>query len=189
MIWYGTILLFLEQVVPLWYPGPRGFLLFFLGKFCDANRLFYFFHWHKVLIAEGKSLWSRLLGSSLFDSCFWLEDIFIALRVIWLDGLNIFGDVIGQKKMTSLTTVKCWASMKVRFSTILPFLFSRLCTSISTSRCKFTNKKDNIKRKPLGPGSHSNEIYPRRSTHKWWVFAWVLSCCIIKWWEYSNLDE
>ena len=21
-----------------WYPGPRGFLLFFIGKFCDANR-------------------------------------------------------------------------------------------------------------------------------------------------------
>ena len=20
------------------YPGPRGFLLFFIGKFCDANR-------------------------------------------------------------------------------------------------------------------------------------------------------
>ena len=23
-------------------PGPRGFLLFFIGKFCDANRFFYF---------------------------------------------------------------------------------------------------------------------------------------------------
>ena len=52
----------------------------------------------------------------------------IALWVIWLDGLNIFGDVIGQGKMTSLTAVKCWARMKVRFLTILTrgFLFSQL---------------------------------------------------------------
>ena len=47
-------LLFLEQVVPLWYPSPRGFLLFFLGKFCDANCFFNLFHWHKVLRAEEK---------------------------------------------------------------------------------------------------------------------------------------
>ena len=25
------------------YPGPRGFLLFFFGKFCDANRFLNFF--------------------------------------------------------------------------------------------------------------------------------------------------
>ena len=25
------------------YPGPRGFLLFFIGKFCDVNRFLYFF--------------------------------------------------------------------------------------------------------------------------------------------------
>ena len=44
--------------------------------------------------------------------------------------------------------------MKVRFSTILTrdFLFSRLGASISASRCKFPNKRGNIKRKPLGPG-------------------------------------
>ena len=44
--------------------------------------------------------------------------------------------------------------MKVRFSTILTrgFLFSRLGASISASRPKFQNKKDNIKRKPLAPG-------------------------------------
>ena len=37
------------------YPGPRGFLLFFIGKFCDANRLFYlfiFFCWHEALIDQ-----------------------------------------------------------------------------------------------------------------------------------------
>ena len=29
------------------YPGPRGFLLFFIGKFCDANRFLNFFYWHE----------------------------------------------------------------------------------------------------------------------------------------------
>ena len=36
---------------------------------------------------------------SALDRCFWLEGILIALRVTWLDGLNIFGDAIGQKKI------------------------------------------------------------------------------------------
>ena len=40
-----------------YYPGPRGFLLFFLGKFCDMKCFCYFFHWHEVLRAEkGKPL-------------------------------------------------------------------------------------------------------------------------------------
>ena len=45
------------------HPGPRGFLLFFLGKFYDANRYFYFFHWHEAESREKKA--SRPLGSSL----------------------------------------------------------------------------------------------------------------------------
>ena len=127
------------------YPGPRRFLLFFLGKFCDANRFFYFFligtkRWEP----RKESLWSRPLGYSL--SCHQLLTIvsdwrifFIALWVISLDGLNIFGIVIGQKKMTSLTAVKSSA----RFSTIWKrgFLFSRLGASISASRRKFSNEK------------------------------------------------
>ena len=33
-----------SPIVPLeQYPGPRGFLLFFIGKFCDANRFLDFF--------------------------------------------------------------------------------------------------------------------------------------------------
>ena len=36
------VLLKLEFEVKNCYPGPRGFLLFLLGKFCDANRFFYF---------------------------------------------------------------------------------------------------------------------------------------------------
>ena len=39
------------------------------------------------------------LMPSALDRRFWLEDILIALRVTWLDGLNIFGDAIGQKKI------------------------------------------------------------------------------------------
>ena len=77
-------------------------LLFFIDKK----------HWE----TRKESLWSRPLGVSL--SCHQLLTVvsdwrifFIALRVIWLDGLNIVGDVIGQKKMTSLTAVKSWASM------------------------------------------------------------------------------
>ena len=65
------------------FPGPRGFLLFFLGKFCDANRFFYLFrfYWREVLSAEKRSLCSRLFGiltftPSAFDRRFWLEDIF-----------------------------------------------------------------------------------------------------------------
>ena len=27
----------------VYYPGPRGFLLFFIGTFCDANRFLNFF--------------------------------------------------------------------------------------------------------------------------------------------------
>ena len=77
-----------------------------------------------------------------------------------MDGLNIFEDVIGQKKMTSLTVVKWWTSVKVRFSTTLTsgFLFSRLGASISASRHKFPNKEYNIKRKPLGPGYSFEEL-------------------------------
>ena len=123
--------------------------------------------WHEPLLLFflcwepwKESLWSRPLGSSL--SCHQLLTIvsdwrifLIALWVIWLDGLNIFRDVIGQKKMTSLTAVKCWARVKVRFSTILTggFLLSRLVASISVLHRKFACKKDNIQRKPLGPGN------------------------------------
>ena len=32
-----------ESIEPNDYPGSRGFLLFFIGKFCDANRFLYFF--------------------------------------------------------------------------------------------------------------------------------------------------
>ena len=88
------------------YPGPRGFLLFFIGKFCDANRFFYFFfvvgkRWEP----RKESLWSRPLGISL--SCHQLLTVvsdwrifLIALRVIWLDGLNIFGDGSGVSMLT-----------------------------------------------------------------------------------------
>ena len=115
------------------YTGPRGFRLFLLGKFCDTNLFFYFFIGTKRQELRKESLWSRPLGAFL-----------IALRVIWLDGLNIFGDVVGQKKMTSLTAVRCWASMKVRFSTILTrgFFSLGLVLQSALQITNFQTKKD-----------------------------------------------
>ena len=114
--------------------------------------LLLFFYWHETLKAKKRKPLVKTIGiltfmSSAFDRHFWLEDIFDCSMSLMIGWINIFGDVIGQKKMTSLTAVKCWASMKVRFSTILTrgFLFSQLGTSIIASCCKFPNKK-------LGPG-------------------------------------
>ena len=63
------------------YPGPRGFLLFFIGKFCDANRFLYCFHWHEALRAEKRkplvaTVRNLIFMPSAFDRRFWLEDIF-----------------------------------------------------------------------------------------------------------------
>ena len=63
------------------YPGWRDFRLFFLGKFFDANRFFYFFYWHEALRAEKRKLLVKTVGilifmPSAFDRCFWLGDIF-----------------------------------------------------------------------------------------------------------------
>ena len=90
-----------SPIVPLeQYPGPRGFLLFFIGKFCDANRFLDFFIGTKRWEPRKESLCSRLLGTSL--SCHQLLTVvsdwrtfLIALWVIWLDRLNIFGDGSG----------------------------------------------------------------------------------------------
>ena len=108
------------------YPGPRGFSSFILSWQILRREplLLCFFIGTKCWEPIKESLWSRPLGSSLL--CHQLLTVasdwrifLIALRVLWLDGFNIFGDAIRQKKMTSLTGVNCWASMKVRFSTIL----------------------------------------------------------------------
>ena len=83
----------------------------FFWQILRRKLLFLFF-----LLAQSaesaESLWSRPLGTSL--SCYQLLTIvsdwrifLIALRVIRLGGLNISSFVICQKKMKSLTAVKC----------------------------------------------------------------------------------
>ena len=101
-----------NRLQPRLYPGPRleAFFYSFLENF--AMRTASFKRWEK----RNASLWSRPLGSSLLTVVSVWRIFLTALRVIWL---NVFGDVISQKKMTSLTAFKCSASMKVRFSTIL----------------------------------------------------------------------
>ena len=49
------------------YPGPRGFLLFFIGKFCDANRFFYFCCcWHEALRAAKRKPLVETVGNLTF---------------------------------------------------------------------------------------------------------------------------
>ena len=49
------------------YPGPRGFLLFFLGKFCDANRFCsFFFYWHEALRAKKRKPMVKTVGILTF---------------------------------------------------------------------------------------------------------------------------
>ena len=58
------------------YPGPRGFLLFFLGKFCDANCLFAFFllawgaktrHFDQLFASQISKIKKMRLKESLWD--------------------------------------------------------------------------------------------------------------------------
>ena len=51
---------------PLDYPGPRGFLLFFIGKFCDANRFLNFFYWYEALRAEKRKPLVATVGNLTF---------------------------------------------------------------------------------------------------------------------------
>ena len=52
----------------LLYPGPRGFLLFFIGKFCDANRFLNFFIDEKRLEPRKESF--LFLPTRRFDQRF-----------------------------------------------------------------------------------------------------------------------
>ena len=62
----NTDLKFLFFCPPKPYPGPRGFLLFFIGKFCDANRFLYFFYWHEALRAEKRKPLVATVGNLTF---------------------------------------------------------------------------------------------------------------------------
>ena len=59
----------------VYYPGPRGFLLFFIGTFCDANRFLNFFYWQEALRAEKRKPLVATVGNltsmpSAFDRRF-----------------------------------------------------------------------------------------------------------------------
>ena len=60
-----------------WFGRPL-----FLGKFCDASCFFnLFFYWHEAMRAEKRKPLVKTVGiltfmPSVFDSLFWLEDIF-----------------------------------------------------------------------------------------------------------------
>ena len=58
---YATSANILDFVMKLiaGYSGPRGFLLFFIGKFCDANRLFFFCSFPKKRVG-------RAMGNEIF---------------------------------------------------------------------------------------------------------------------------
>ena len=123
----------------LYYPGPRGF-----------------FYWHKALREEKRKPLVKTVGiltfmPSAFDCCFWLENIFNCSTSHRIGWIKYLWGCDWSKKMTSLTALKCWASMKVRFSTILTrgFLLSRLGTSISASCRKFPDKKKIIWKESL----------------------------------------
>ena len=141
------------------YSRPRSWEILRRGPL-----LLFSFYRHEALRGEKRKPPVKTVGiltfmPSAFDRRFWLGDIFncsTSHMIGWIKYL--FGVVIGQKKMTPLTAVKCWASMKKRFSTILTrgFLFSRLGASISASRRKFPNKKNIILKESLwdqGKGS------------------------------------
>ena len=79
------------KFVPWSQMRSRGFLLFFIRKFCDANHFFLFFCWHEAPSREKKAptpppppLWSRPLGTSL--SCHQLLTVVSDWR-IFLIGL------------------------------------------------------------------------------------------------------
>ena len=70
----------LDMFAPLakTYPGPRGFLLFFISK---SLLIYIFFYWHEALRAEKRKPLVATVGNltfmpSAFDRRFWLEDIF-----------------------------------------------------------------------------------------------------------------
>ena len=79
---------------------PEAFFYSLLANFATRTAFYIFFLGTKRWEPRKESLWSRPLGTSL--SCHQLLTVvsdwrtfLIALRVIWLDGLNIFGDGSG----------------------------------------------------------------------------------------------
>ena len=57
-----------KEYLPDGYPGPRGFLLFFIGKFCGANRFLYIFSWHEALLGASISASRRKFPNEKKDN-------------------------------------------------------------------------------------------------------------------------
>ena len=68
------------------YPGPRGFLLFFIGKFCDANRFLNFFLLARS--AEGRENKASFCGSdigSMSAKRFWRTNDKISSKILFVN--------------------------------------------------------------------------------------------------------
>ena len=79
---------------------PEAFFYSLLANFATRTASCIFFYWHEALRAEKRKPLVATVGNltfmpSAFDRRFWLRTFLIALWVIWLDGLNIFGDGSG----------------------------------------------------------------------------------------------
>ena len=62
---HGTVLRKLVSVSKASTLIPEAFFYSFFGKFCDANRFFYFFYWHEALRAEKRKPLVKVIHENL----------------------------------------------------------------------------------------------------------------------------
>ena len=115
-----TVLLLIQGRSNNFFPGPSGFLLFFIGKFCDANRFLNFFYWHEALRAEKRKPLVATVGNltfmpSAFDRRFWLEHIFNCsmshmigwIKYLWVWEWSVYVHLYGYEWRTSALSTDC----------------------------------------------------------------------------------